>query len=205
VEEKIMITLKPGQGVSGEGLEEFGCDDSGDVTYINTSGKQILTREVFGVSPLLIKRLLVNFSSNIKGDTRLFLHRQARIKDIREFSPEYWDRSIPDTLVGDFTFLVETPAFMNVRFWSERLHSYSLWTEPREFILSVKVQRITLADRESENHYFQFFNIEKAVVEFPHIFRGFESDAVDWTDVNNLGVNSTLKEYWESLKDLPSK
>jgi len=205
-----MITLKSGQGVSGEGLEELRCADSGRITYTNTSGKQLLTREVFGVSPLLIKRLLVNFSSNIKGDTRLFLHRQARIKDIREFSPEYWDRDNPSILVGDFTFLVEIPASLGVRVPLQENYIGFLWMELTEFILSVNTQRITLVSGKSERDYFLLSDVKKAVVEFPHIFRGFESDAtnwsaVSWSVVHNLEEGFALRDYWESLKDLPSR
>jgi len=201
----IMITLNPGQRVKGEGSEELGFDDSGDVQYINTRGIQVLGFKRGRVSPLLIKRLLVNFSSNIKRDIWLFLHSQARIKDIREFSPEYWDRNTSNTLVGDFTFLVKVLTQMNVGIRSERRYSYSLWMELTEFILSVNVQRITLVDRNPEEAYFLLSDVKKTVIEFPHIFRGFESEAVNWSNVNNFGVNSALKEYWESLKDLPSK
>jgi len=200
-----MITLKPGQRVKGEGSEELGFDDSGNIDFIDIRGLRAFGSQIWGVSPLLIKRLLVNFSSNIKRDTRLYLHRQARIKDIREFSSEYWGRTKHDILVGDFTFLVKVLAQMNVWIRSERPHSYVLWMEPREFILSVNTQRITLVDRNPEEDYFLFSDVKKTEIESPHTFRGFESDAVDWSDVNNFGVNSALKEYWKSLKDLPSR
>jgi len=200
-----MITIKPGQGVRGEGLEELWCAESGSINYTNTSGKKISTGVIHEVSPLLIKRLLVNFSSDPKSDSQLYLHRHARIKDIREFSPAYWDRSTPDTLAGDFTFLVEIPARLGVRVPLQENYIGSLWMELTEFILSVNVQKVGLVNWGSENHFFKFSNIKKAVVESPHIFRGFEADAITWSDINNFGVNSALKEYWESLKDLPRK